>query len=49
MTSAPIYSSKPDRWTQPRPHCDASTRFQKYGRIQPLYEPSFIERLFGLD
>lgn len=29
-------SSRPDHWTVPRPHSDASQRLQKHGPIQPL-------------
>ncbi|MBV7265087.1 hypothetical protein [Erythrobacter ani] len=47
MTSAPIRSSKPDAWTNPRPHTDASLRQIKYGRIQPMEEPGLLERWFG--
>lgn len=46
MTPASIHSSKPDQWTAPRPYSDASLRYMKYGRIQPLEEPGFLERLF---
>ena len=47
MTSAPIHSSKPDKWSSPRPFSDASTRMQKYGRIQPMEEPGFFARWLG--
>jgi len=47
MTTARIYTSKPDHWTKPRPFQDASIRRQKYGPIQPMREPGFLERLFG--
>lgn len=46
MTSAPIYTSQPDKWTKPRPFRDASIRFHKHGPIQPMSEPSLLERLF---
>ena len=47
MTSAPIHSSKPDKWSNPRPYSDASIRQMKYGRIRPMEEPGFFERWFG--
>lgn len=47
MTSAPIRSSTPDRWTSPRPHTDASFRRMKYGAIRPMEEPGLFARLFG--
>lgn len=46
MTAVPIHTSKPDQWTKPRPFQDASIRLQKYGRVQPMNEPSLLERLF---
>lgn len=47
MTTASITKSKPDQWTLPRPHTDASLRFWKHGPIQPMEEPGFLERLFA--
>ena len=40
-------SSRPDGWTAPRPYTDTSMRYMSHGPIQPMYEPSFLERLFG--
>lgn len=40
-------SSRPDHWTQPRPHRDASLRYQMHGPIQPMSEPSWLRRFFG--
>lgn len=48
MSSLSFRSSKPDKWTEPRPHMDASLRRQIYGRIQPMHTPGFWEKLFGL-
>ena len=47
MSSLTFRSSRPDAWSQPRPHADASLRLQKYGRIQPMEQPGFLARLFG--
>lgn len=35
-TAASITSSRPDAWTHPRPHTDASQRYRTYGAIQPM-------------
>ncbi|NVE95684.1 hypothetical protein [Altererythrobacter lutimaris] len=40
-------SSQPDHWVQPRPHRDASLRRQAYGKVRPMHEPSWFERLLG--
>ena len=45
MSSLSYRSSRPDRWSQPRPHQDASLRYMKHGPIQPMEEPSFLARL----
>ncbi len=47
MTSAPIRSSLPDRWSSPRPFSDATTRRLKHGAVQPMVQPGFFERWFG--
>lgn len=48
MPSMTYRSSRPDNWTLPRPHRDASLRFLKHGPIQPMAEePGFFARLFG--
>lgn len=44
---SPYHSSKPDKWTEPRPYQDASLRYRTHGPLQPLHEPSWWERLFG--
>ncbi|MEE4154598.1 MAG: hypothetical protein V2I27_10605 [Erythrobacter sp.] len=46
MTAVPIHSSQPDRWSSPRPYSDASIRLLKHGRVRPMEEPGFFERLF---
>lgn len=36
-TAKPRYvSARPDHWTVPRPHTDASLRFQKHGPVQSM-------------
>ena len=47
MTHLRHTSSAPTHWVSPRPHSDASIRFQKHGKIQPMEKPSFLKRLFG--
>ena len=36
MSAMRFNSTNPDRWTQPRPHRDASLRYQMHGPIQPM-------------
>ena len=47
MSSMSFHSSRPDRWTKPRPISDSSLRYQAHGKILPMEEPGFFERLFG--
>lgn len=47
MSSLTYRSSKPDRWVQPKPYSDASTRYRSHGKILPMEEPGFWARLFG--
>jgi hypothetical protein len=47
MSSQTFRSSRPDRWTMPRPYSDASLRRQMHGAIQPMERPTFLQRLFG--
>ena len=50
MTNAAYRSTRPDRWTLPRPHQDASLRYQVHGPIRPMdYDErrqGFWRRLF---
>jgi len=47
MSSLSYRSSQPDRWTMPRPHQDASTRYRIHGPILPMEEqPGLFARLF---
>jgi hypothetical protein len=50
MSAMRYRSSNPDRWTQPRPHRDASLRYHMHGPIQPmeLEERGILRRLFRL-
>jgi len=45
MSSLIFRSSRPDRWTSPRPYSDASLRRHIHGPIQPMEKPSLLERL----
>ena len=47
MTSSPIHTSGSDNWLDPKPHTDASLRQIKHGKIRPMEEPGFLERLFS--
>lgn len=47
MSSLTFRSSRPDRWTDPKGFNDASLRRMTHGKIQPMYQPTFLERLFG--
>ncbi|WP_156423789.1 hypothetical protein [Erythrobacter sp. YT30] len=47
MTQATIRSSRPDKWISPRPPMDPAIRALAYGKVRPMYEPSWIERLLG--
>lgn len=47
MSGLSFRSSRPDAWVQPRPHSDASMRYQIHGPIRPMEEPGLIARLFG--
>ncbi|QZH75835.1 MAG: hypothetical protein JY451_04390 [Erythrobacter sp.] len=39
-------STRPDSWTSPRPFSDPSYRAMAHGKILPMEEPGFWERLF---
>ena len=47
MTPYSIHRSRPDQWTSPRPYSDATLRAHAYGRVRPMVEPSWWERLLG--
>jgi hypothetical protein len=47
MSGLSFRSSRPDNWVMPRPFHDASLRYQMHGPIQPMEEPSLLERLFS--
>jgi len=40
------HTSRPHESILPRAHTDASQRLQTYGRIQPMDETRFFQRLF---
>jgi hypothetical protein len=45
MSSFNFRSSRPDRWTSPRPYSDASLRRLVHGPIQPMEQPTLLQRL----
>ncbi len=47
MSVATFRSSRPDRWVEPRPYCDATLRRHIHGPIVPMEHPGLIARLFG--
>ncbi len=48
MANLTFHSSRPDHWTMPRPHSDASLRHMMHGPVQPMEEPGFFRKLFRL-
>ena len=46
MSSLSFHSKGRDRWVQPQGISDASIRRQIFGKIQPMEEPTFFQRLF---
>ena len=47
MSNLTYRTSRPDSWTLPRPHSDASSRYRSHGPVLPMQEPSWFDRLFG--
>ena len=47
MSRLSFRSSRPDPWTMPRPHRDASLRYMQHGPIEPMEQPGFLARLLG--
>lgn len=47
MTQATIRSSRPDKWVSPRPPMDPTMRAIAYGKVRPMAEPNWLERLLG--
>ncbi len=39
-------SSRPDKWSAPRPQSDPVFRHMSHGKILPMEEPGFFARLF---
>lgn len=50
MSAYMFRSSRPDRWIQPRPFCDAYQRYLTYGPIRPMEEQrtGFFAWILGL-
>lgn len=40
-------SGRADNWISPRPYSDPTYRSMSHGKILPMEEPSFFERLLG--
>lgn len=47
MSAHRYHGSRPNEWLAPRPHRDASQRYQTYGPVQPMDEPGLLWRMFG--
>lgn len=47
MISSRYRSSRPHESVVPRPVLDAQQRYRVYGKIQPMTQPTFLERIFG--
>ena len=47
MTSQIRHADKPHSSILPRAHSDAHQRFMMYGKIQPMHQPSWFDRLLG--
>ncbi|WP_279349400.1 hypothetical protein [Erythrobacter litoralis] len=47
MSSLSFRSSRPDRWSSPKPYSDASLRMKHHGKILPMEQPGFFARLLG--
>ncbi len=48
MSSYTYRGSRPDPWSSPRAHSDPTLRALAYGKVRPMEEPSWLERVFGL-
>ena len=47
MSNLSYRNSQPDAWSKPRTCPDASQRFMTYGKLMPMEQPGFWQRLFG--
>lgn len=47
MTAFSFRNSRPNAWVLPRPTQDPHLRRLYYGPIQPMDEPSLLQRLLG--
>ena len=47
MSNLSYRTSQPDTWSKPRPCPDASQRFMTDGKLMPMEQPGFWQRLFG--
>jgi len=48
VPSLSFRSSRADKWISPRPHSDETLRYMSRGPIQPMEQPGFLEKIFGL-
>ena len=46
MSSLSFRNIRHERWSQPLRQTDASLRFMTYGKVQPMEEPSWLQKLF---
>ncbi len=47
MSHYTFRSSRPDQWVSPRPGLDPAVRAMAYGPVRSMYEPTWLERVFG--
>lgn len=47
MSNYSFRSSRPDAWSSPRPYSDPTLRAMAYGKVQPMHQPTWLERLLG--
>ncbi|WP_164474691.1 hypothetical protein [Aurantiacibacter marinus] len=40
-------NGRSDGWNNPKPYSDTSLRMMTHGKIHPMEEPSFLDRLLG--
>jgi hypothetical protein len=47
MSAYTFHSSRPDRWTSPRPSQDPALRRAIHGPLRPMQSPGMLARLLG--
>ncbi|MEM8726040.1 MAG: hypothetical protein AAGE86_11020 [Pseudomonadota bacterium] len=47
MSQHSFRNSRHDRWSSPRLYSDPCLRALAYGKVRPMEEPTWLEKLFG--